>query len=147
MSHDLSKIDFGDYLKSLSNNLVHVFLRNFEVQIKFNIDKVFLGIDKAIPCGLIVNELLSNALKYAFPEKWRRENKKNKYEVIVEFLNHENKYSLLIADNGIGMPDNKDLNSKNTLGLTLVEILVNQLKGSMKISVQNGMRFEIEIEK
>jgi|GEM_PF-798872 len=144
ISEDLSKINFGNYLQKLANNLLQIYPHNFEIDLKFDISKVHLGIDAAIPCGLIVNELMSNSFKHAFPEEWISENGKKKHQVIIEFKSKGNKCFLAVGDNGIGMPSLKEAQKKNTLGLVLVEVLVNQLRGTLKMNSDNGARYEIE---
>jgi PAS domain S-box-containing protein len=147
MSDDLSKINFGKYLNKLSNNLLHGYSQESGIEIRFDLADIFLSIDTAIPLGLIVNELLTNSLKYAFPAEWIDKNKNKKQEVHIEFYSAGEKYVLKIGDNGTGMPLNYNQEQSNTLGLMLVEILVNQLKGSMKIHKKGGLNYEIEIRK
>lgn len=145
MSDDLSRINFGNYLERLTNHLLQAYPHKSNLQLKFNVSDVLLGIDIAIPCGLIVNELVSNSLKYAFPEHY--DYSKKQYEIFVEFYTEKNKYKLIIGDNGIGFPPDIEEIKAKSLGLQLVEILVNQLKGVVKMSVKKGARFEIDIEK
>jgi len=147
MSDDLSKINFGKYLNKLSNNLLNIYSHEHTVELKFNLADIFLGIDTAIPLGLIVNELLTNSFKHAFPGEWIKSHDDIMREIIIEFIPAGNKYRLLIGDNGIGLPDNVEDMKENTLGLMLVDILVSQLKGSMKTDSRNGTTYEIEIDK
>jgi len=107
---------------------------------------MFLGIDNAIPLGLIANELLSNAFKHAFP-KDLLENSKKKCEIVVELNSTKEQNILIIRDNGLGMPYGYKSENNNTLGLTLVEILVNQLKGEIIVDNKNGMCYKIIISK
>jgi len=146
MSGDLSRIDFEKYLHKLSTNLLQIYSHNFEIDLQLKVADFKMEIDTAIPCGLIVNELLSNSLKYAFPEEWRTDNKK-KYQVFVEFISDADKFLLVVGDNGIGIPENIEEIKNKTLGLLLVEILANQLNGSLSVSNHHGVRYEIAIEK
>jgi PAS domain S-box-containing protein len=134
MSEDLSKINFRKYLKKLSNNLLHSYSQESGIEMKFNLADIFLSIDTAIPLGLIVNELLSNSLKHAFPDEWVKKNKNKKY-------------LLKVSDNGIGMPEDYKSQKENSLGLMLVDILVKQLKGSLSTNKKSGLKYEIEIVK
>lgn len=146
MSGDLSRINFEKYLHKLSTNLMQIYSHKFEIDLKLKVADFKMEIDTAIPCGLIVNELLSNSLKYAFPENWMVNNKKE-YQIYVEFTSEADKFLLVVGDNGIGIPENIEEIKTKTLGLLLVEILANQLKGSLSVSNHDGVRYEIAIEK
>lgn len=145
MSEDLSRINFGKYLERLTNNLMQAYPHKKNLKLQMNVSDVLLGIDTAIPCGLVVNELLSNSFKYAFPDDCFGGNKK--CEIVVEFSSEKNNYLLIVGDNGVGLPSNIEEIKTTSLGLLLVEILVTQLKGTMKITGTKGTRFEILIEK
>ena len=147
MSDDLSKINFGKYLHKLSNNLLQIYSSKYEVNLKFNVSDIFLGIDIAIPFGLIVNELLTNSFKHAFTEEWFKKQKNILPEIKIDFVSTGNKYLLAISDNGVGIPDNIDELKEVSLGLMLVDILVTQLKGTLLTNNQHGTSFEIEIDK
>lgn len=137
-SNDLSKINFCEYICKLAANL----FRSYEITssgIKqiIKVDDVFLEIDVAVPCGLIVNELVSNSLKYAFPSD-------NEGEIRIELHSTQNcNFTLIVSDNGIGLPKNLDLNKTKTLGLQLVNNLVEQLEGSVEIDSNGGTEFRI----
>ena len=109
---------------------------NRHIQIKLNIDKVLLRIDTAIPCGLIINELISNSIKYAFINS-------ECGEISVSFLLiGKGKYSLTVSDNGVGIPE--DIFYKNqSLGLELVWKLVEQLEGTIAFNTNFGASFNI----
>jgi two-component sensor histidine kinase len=110
-----------------------------KITLATEIEDVSLGIDSAINCGLIINELVSNSLKYAFPE-----DKKGSISIIFHSLNGDG-IELIINDNGIGIPDDVDLRSTNTLGLQLVAILVeNNLKGEIRLDKTHGTGFHIK---
>jgi two-component sensor histidine kinase len=90
----------------------------------------------AVPCGLIINELVSNSLKYAFPS--------GTGEIRIElYANNSHDLTLLVSDNGIGIPPDLDLENLNSLGLQLVKNLVSQLGGSLKINSDGGTEFRI----
>lgn len=137
-SQDIARIDYSDYIKSLTEYLLHSFLSNdADVKININVENIFLTLDTAIHCGLIINELLSNSIKYAF-----RENDKGIIEVKF-YAEKDNNYTLIIKDNGVGFPDNLNYRDTQTLGLQLVMILVEQLEGRIKLENQNGTKFTI----
>ncbi|HEV7231819.1 MAG TPA: PAS domain S-box protein [Bacteroidia bacterium] len=134
---DFSSINFTEYVTNLSNNLVHSY-QSFEEQVELNlkIQDVYLNLDLAIPCGLIINEILSNALKYAFPK-----NRAGKIDIRLTHKNQE--ITLVISDNGIGLPAHIDYNNTESLGLQLVVTLVDQLGGSIKLDRSKGTKFTI----
>lgn len=135
---DLASVDFAEYVRQLASDL----LRSYSVmanQVALDIDvaQVSLGIDTAIPCGLIVNELVSNSLKHAFLDG-------QKGKIWIELQTAQNgQYTLVVGDNGMGMSDELDLQTASSLGLQLVSTLVDQLEGDIKIDLENGTRFEI----
>lgn len=136
-ANDFSKINFSQYIVSLSKNLVHSY-GNFDsfVETTYKIDDVHLSLDLSIPCGLIINELVSNALKYAF--KGREKGKLN-----ISLLLKNEMVTIIVADNGVGMPANIDIRETNTLGLQLVTSLVEQIDGELKMENNKGTIFTI----
>ncbi|MGD0711020.1 MAG: PAS domain S-box protein [Bacteroidales bacterium] len=141
VSENLSQINFGNYLQMLASNVAYLYRGNNNIDVKVNVSPVFLDIDNAIPCGIIVNEILSNSFKHAFPEKWKGKNN----EVYIGLETKGNKYLLIIGDNGIGMKEQNKNTEINTMGLELIEILVKQLKASLKLHTKKGTRYEIEL--
>jgi len=136
-SKNLAQIDFNEYVRSLVDHLLFGYgSRSDKAAIDMVIDNVFLGVDTAIPCGLIINELLSNALKHAFPSG-------RQGQIRIVFTNCQGEYSLTIADNGIGLPDDLDFKKSSSLGLQLVDTLTNQLLGHMTLIRKNGSEFTL----
>jgi two-component sensor histidine kinase len=137
-SKDCAKINFAEYIESLISYLFQVYAGRAEnIALELDIDEVPLNIDTAIPCGLIISELVSNALKYAFP---------NKTVGVIHVELHseiDNYLTLIIKDNGRGFPVNFDLKSVKSLGLQLVYILTNQLEGTLEINHRIGTEFKI----
>jgi two-component sensor histidine kinase len=141
-SKDLARINLAEYVDSLVTNLFSIYNANHnQIALKTEIEPIFLDMDKAISCGLIVNELLSNALKYAFPPG----NHQNNPSISVKFSAEpeESTISLVIQDNGVGIPNHVDFSNLETLGLQLVQGLVNQLKATLKMHCQDGTEFQI----
>ncbi|MEN6552780.1 MAG: PAS domain S-box protein [Methanobacterium sp.] len=136
-SRDLSKIDFADYIQRLLSGLFNSYGidKNF-IKPEINVEDVLLNIDIAVPCGLIINELVSNSLKHAFVQG-------QKGKISIKFHPQDEKYVLKVADDGIGFPENIDFNNTKTLGLQLVTTLVKQLSGSMNIYRDTGTLFKI----
>ena len=145
-SSDLARIDFADYIRDLANYLFRTYSSSSRgIKLGIDVDDVLLDIDRAIPCGLIVNELVSNSLKHGFPSSEdRSKGEQSRNEICVELHsdNHE-KLTLIISDNGVGFP--KDLNFQKTesLGLQLVNTLTDQLEGDIELDRRNGTAFKI----
>jgi two-component sensor histidine kinase len=141
-SKNLSTIRIRDYLSELISFISQTYNTTsvIKVDLKMNMRNDSIDLSKAIPCGIIINELLSNAFKYAFPE-----NKKGK--VVVELSNiseKKHKCRLKVSDNGAGIPKKVNLDNPGTLGLQLIHSLVQQLEGEMKITVKKGSSFVID---
>ena len=137
-SKDLARVDFAKYIRSLASYLGRSYGVNTNViQLKTNLQDVFLGVDTAIPCGLILNELVSNCLKHAFPDG--REG-----EICIELRSDsDGEFTLVVSDNGIGLPEDLDFRNTESLGLQLVNTLVNQLEGTIELDRRGGTAFEI----
>lgn len=135
---NLVGVKLGDYVQDLASHLMSSYsLDSNKIKLITDIDNVSLGIDTAISLGLIVNELLSNAFKYAFPNDASGEIKLS-YKP-----SDENNSTLIISDNGIGFPQNIDFKQTESLGLQLVNTLVEQLEGNIELSRNGGTEFKI----
>jgi PAS domain S-box-containing protein len=135
-SEDLSKIAFPDYLRTLVNHLLASQSLDCKlITIDWQVEEIDLDLDRAIPCGLLLNELVSNVLKHAF-QKPRSESRK----ITINFSVHQAKnYYLSVADNGDGFPNGLNLEKIPTLGLRLVKALTRQLRGQIKITQDHGV--------
>jgi PAS domain S-box-containing protein len=137
---DFSSIKIGEYILSLVKDLIYSYkIDNNEIKLITQFDTIFLDLDQAIPCGLIVNELVSNALKHAYKQT-------KKGILSISITNNKNKIVLKISDNGIGMPENINTNNIETLGFQLVHALVDQLEGTIKLNRSNGTNYLISFE-
>ncbi len=140
-TRDFSKIEFSDYIMSLSGSLIHSYSIGLgRINLKTDFQKVYLILDQAIPCGLIVNELVSNALKYAFPNN-------QSGEITMKLNEVKGKINLLVADNGVGLPDDLDVKNSESLGLQLVYTLADQLDADINVSAENGTEYLITFDK
>jgi two-component sensor histidine kinase len=143
-SRDLSQIDFQGYIHSLVAHLFESYsLKPDYVQLKMQVEDVALDIDTAIPLGLLINELVSNALKHAFPND-------RKGDLRVSLGESEDEaydYTLIVEDNGVGFPGGADFQDSQTLGMVLISSLVKKLKGIMDLDRKNGTRFAIKFKK
>jgi PAS domain S-box-containing protein len=137
-SENLADIDFNEYVTRLVYGLVRSYNIADTVTMTIDVEDVSLGIDAAIPCGLIINELVSNSLKHAFPHRTG--------EIIVQVRSSNKTIELTVADNGIGMED-IDFRATETLGLDLVVTLAEeQLNGEITLQRTKGTAFTIRFE-
>jgi len=135
-SREYAHIDFGIYADQLVSRLFNMYEVDPE-QIKFELEaeEIFLDLDKAIPCGLLLNELITNSLKYAFP-------KGKKGKLWVRLNPKDEKIILTVGDNGIGIPDDIDFETTKSLGLQLVNLLTtHDLQGTVEIRRNKGTEF------
>lgn len=136
-SEDLAKIDIGKYIESLTTDLFWTYnVRPDTIKLRIGVKNVYFDIDLAIPCGLIINELVSNSLKYAFPEG-------KKGEIIIDFSLKNDKYQLTVGDNGTGFPEDLDFRKVETLGLQLVMLLGKKIKATIELDRRKGTVFKI----
>ncbi|MEN9997624.1 MAG: putative sensor histidine kinase pdtaS [Bacteroidota bacterium] len=138
---NFSSIDFTSYLQNLCTNLIssyHVY--SGIVEFKDEMEKIDLVLDQAIPCGLLVNELITNSIKYAFPSK-------QEGQITVGLEEKDETIYLRIEDNGIGLPKDFDMMKTDTLGLQLVSTLVEQLDGEIKVRNHQGTKYLITFGK
>ncbi len=139
-SRDLDKINFSDYIHSLIKDLFRSYQSQANrINIKSETGEIFLEIDQAILCGLIVNELVSNAIKHAF--KGRESG-----EIIVKLFEEKNDYQIIVKDNGIGFPKDIDIENTDSLGLQLVTSLTSQMLGKIEIISEDGTMIKISFK-
>ncbi|WP_440948251.1 PAS domain-containing protein [Methanosarcina sp. T3] len=160
-SRDNETLDFSAYLKKLTADLFHSYtVRKGDVNMQLNIEEIFLGMDTAVPLGIIINELVSNSLKHAFPSGRKgevcislcRTEENNENKSISNIINNmdskspvdkNTQYILVVSDNGLGFPENADFRNTSSLGLQLVNILVEQLEGTIELENGSGTKFKI----
>ena len=138
-SQDISKVDFNEYIKALMSEIEESQGANSSgIEISINIKGISLNIQKSIPCALLINELITNIYKYAFPE-----GKKGK--INIDFVQEKKGYyKLTISDNGVGLPKGLNIEKTDTLGLQLVDSLTKQLNGTIQIGKGKGASFIIK---
>ena len=141
-SKDFTQIDFKAYIKKLTENLFDAYVSDSKtIDIKLNIQNIFISLDQAVPYGLVINELISNALKYAFPPSFKG---KSNIEIAMKTTNGH--IDLVIKDNGVGIPDNIKFKQTESLGLKLTHLLVEeQLHGIIHLDRTKGTKFIIHI--
>lgn len=135
-SESLKQIRFDRYVAELAARIAGLFSSE-NVRIEMKVDPIELSIDESIPCGLILNELLMNAFKYAFP------NGRPGVITVVLRINEPGVFRISVADNGVGAPESIDLQQPKSLGLRIVRTLTRQLSGKVELHRDNGTRFEI----
>jgi len=135
-SDDLASIDFVEYIRSLANELFASYQKNpNQVELSIAGEGVRLDVNSAIPCALIINELISNALKHAFPD-----DRAGSIEVSIR-IDDAMSCSISVADDGVGIRDDIDIENSETLGLQLVKVLIRQLNGTVQLEREQGSRF------
>jgi PAS domain S-box-containing protein len=140
LSDNYSRIDFHKYLHDLSRFL-QTSAAGGNTHIAFNLDvaEERPDINRAIPCGLIVNELVSNALKFAFPNK-----ESGEINISLQYL--EGLFTLIVENNGVPFPQEIEITKSRSLGLNLVKALVDQIHGSLELDKSNGAKFTIKFQ-
>jgi PAS domain S-box-containing protein len=139
-SENIAQIDVAEYAGKLISHLVQGHMAfNPRVRIRTEINDIRLGIDFAIPCGLIINELLTNSFKYAFPDG-------RAGEVVVEMTQSGGMYHLSVCDDGVGMPESVDFTSDATLGMHLIFSLIRQLHAEVRVVRSPGCGFFIDFK-
>jgi two-component sensor histidine kinase len=142
-SKDLAKVDFNGYVKSLVNGLFRSYgIDRNKIVLKTEVEDISLGFDTAIPCGLIINELVSNSLKHAFPQE-----REGEIRISLRSISEE-EVALSVSDDGIGIPQDLDFRNTESLGIELVTILAeDQLRGKIDLKRTNGTKFDIRFNR
>ncbi|WP_236950963.1 sensor histidine kinase [Methanobacterium subterraneum] len=136
-SQDIGRINFKNYVEMLLYDIFNLYRVNKKsVILEMRIKGVKMGIETAMPCGLVINELATNSIKHAFPQ--------GKGIIKIELKTDDDAHILIIEDDGIGLPENLDPQKSKKLGLMVVNTLVNQLNGEMEIDRTNGTKFIIK---
>lgn len=137
LSSDISHINFKDYIENLVSDTLYTFgVEISSININLNIEEFELNMETAIPLGLIINELLTNSIKFAYPEN-------NKGTINIKIKRKNDIIKLIISDNGIGLPEEIDFTKTHTLGLKLVKYLVRQIDGKIELDRDHGTKFTI----
>ncbi|HEY9245610.1 MAG TPA: histidine kinase dimerization/phosphoacceptor domain -containing protein, partial [Candidatus Methanoperedens sp.] len=137
-SGDMAMVDFSSYIENICFHIIRSYGPKAQnIKLELNMEKVTLDIDRAVPCGLIINELVSNSLKHAFPDR-----RPGQITVELKSLPNDN-IMLKFADDGIGLPEGVEISQSETLGLKLISMLTKQLRGSIEIIREKGTMFYI----
>ena len=139
-SEDLSKINLERYIRKLINQLIISFRDdNKNIKTILDIDDISFNINKTIPLGLLINEIVSNSFKYAFLNM-------TEGEISVFLKKKGESYTLTISDNGVSMPEDLDIEHTNSLGLHLVNALISQLHGKLELNRKYGTSFKVDFD-
>ncbi len=147
-SADLGRVDFASYLRTLAEYLLATYATQLPIQTEIDIPPIPMSIDTAIPCGLIVNELVTNAIKYAFPvEGWMPKSNQEYCRIRIQLKEENDQLVLSVSDNGVGISPDINWQATNTLGLLLVSTLTNQLNGNIEKVNGVGTTFAIRFKR
>jgi len=136
-SNDFTHIKFDEYIEKLVSDIFYSCdVKEAKIEPVLNVEEVTLNIETAIPCGLIINELISNSLKYAFPNDASG-------EISLSLTRSGENYELTISDDGVGFPESLDFRNTDSLGLQLVTNLVDQIDGQIELDIDHGTKFSI----
>lgn len=136
-SESLKNIEYSEYIRTLVQDLFRTYSTSPDkVQLEIDVDEIDMDINTSVPLGLIINELVSNALKYAFPGD------KSGY-VKIGLHKKGKEYVLEVSDNGVGLPEDFDVDKTDTLGMLLINSLTQQIDGTLKIKKKPGTTFKI----
>ena len=137
-SNNLSRIDFPEYIRQLASHLFHSYgIPADRIHLRTDLDRLYLNLDAAVPCGLIINELISNSLKYAFPDG-------RAGEVRVELREQPDHMArLVVSDNGVGLRTDIDWETARSLGLRLVRTLAEQLGAKLEVHSREGTQVQL----
>ncbi len=140
-SDTLSEVNFAEYIRNIATNLYHSYGRpQGGINLEFELEPVYINLDTSIPCGLVINELVSNALKYAFIGR-------SSGRICIHLARvSEEQLTLIVEDDGVGLPEGFDVESSESLGLQLVSALTMQLGGHMEVAGNNGTRFTLKFK-
>jgi len=140
-SDTLSEVNFAEYIRNIATNLYHSYGRpQGGIHLQFDLEPVFINLDTSIPCGLVINELVSNALKYAFEGR-----EKGTIGIHLSRLS-EKMLRLRVEDDGVGLPENFDVETAESLGLQLVTTLATQVSGTLTMERDKGTRFTLDFK-
>lgn len=138
-SEDFSRIDMHAYISQIAHELIDVLGAGATIQLDLNVEELNLDISKAIPCGLILNELITNSLKHAF-------NETPSGNLQIRFYREDDELILLVKDDGVGLPEDFDLEQVDSLGLHIVKLLSEQVEGEIAISGRSGTEITIRFD-
>jgi two-component sensor histidine kinase len=146
-SESLAKVDLSEYIRSLVANLFLSYgVTERAVKLEIYVEDITLDISMVIPCALIINELVSNSLKHAFPESWKRAGGRGRVRIDLRRTKAKDSILLTVSDNGVGLPEGFEIENCTTVGLRLVNMLVKQLRGTIDLRTNGRAEFAISFK-
>ncbi|KKM81700.1 hypothetical protein LCGC14_1327210, partial [marine sediment metagenome] len=140
-TEDFTHIDLGDYINTLASRIIDSgYASGSKIDCHVDVDDTELSIDALIPLGLLLNEIITNSLKHAFDGR-------DEGEINISLVSRGEDMTLIITDNGAGIPEGLDIYNTKTLGLQLVTSLTKQLRGKIELDRDKGTRFTINFKK
>ncbi len=138
-SEDLANVNFGEYVNTLAVRLFDAYSSRLpDVELKVNVESIYLQVNQAIPCALVINELVMNSIKHGFPT-----GKGGEIAIEIKLLDAD-KVSLSVADNGVGLPKDFKIDTPVTLGMQIINALIGQLHGTLEVDKSKGTKFIID---
>jgi two-component sensor histidine kinase len=139
-SESLSHLNFGENVKQLIHSLKDIYSNEKQIIVDLDVEDIPMNINQAIPCALMVNEVVTNAYKHAFAHQ-------KEGEIAVDLHERDGKVVVEITDNGVGIPDDFMEGDSSSIGVTLIALLKTQLEGNIQFANNNGTTFRLEFEK
>lgn len=137
---DISYVDLSDYVLGLTRNLMHSYASKKKINLNTKLGPVQLNLDQSVPCGLLLNEMITNSLKYAFPDQ-------EEGDLSIEVAELDGKVNLRVGDNGVGLPTGLNLRNASTLGLQLISTLIEQLDGTVELEPKPGTNYLVTFDR
>ncbi|NYB53080.1 MAG: sensor histidine kinase [Methanobacteriaceae archaeon] len=139
-SSDLKSIDFPDYIRSLTRDIFNTYsTEKGRVSLELDVEEVMIDVNNAVPLGLMINEMVTNSLKYAFPGE-------RKGTIKIAFHKIDDEYLLEVSDDGVGIPDDFQIEKSDSLGMLLINSLTAQLQGKLELKSHPGTTFTIKFK-
>ena len=136
-SKTLAKVEMESYVRDLTRTLLFTYnSRKIDIRINSEVENIYLDINSAVPCGLLINEIISNACKHAFVGR-------ESGLIEIKFFKVENQFHLDMSDNGVGLPSDTNFSDFKSLGMNLVQALASQLGANLEIKVKDGLGFSL----
>ncbi len=140
-ARDISRINMKEYIDTMIQDLMPSYTQDKKIRLDLSVKDIYLDINAAVPCGLIINEIITNALKHAFEGL-------GEGRIWISFrLTEKGLYELIVRDDGIGLPSQLNIHQTESLGLKLISLLVRQIDGTMNVAREDGARFRIVFPK
>jgi len=137
-SEDFAQVNFAWYIQSFSTHLFQTYMvDSTKIKLNMDVDDIQIDINKAIPCGILLNELVSNSIKHAFPS-----GRKGQIKIRLK-QTKAGRISLEVKDNGVGFPKNIDFRKPETLGLQLINDLSKQIRATLRVEIKAGTKITV----